>query len=170
MNESLMSDKNKLPLRPCVGIMLINQDNKVWTGKRIAVPSMKSTSLLWQMPQGGIDKGEAPFDAAMRELQEEIGCNKASLIAEYPTWLDYSFSEALSKNAFKGKYGGQTQKWFALRFEGRDEDIDISGGVQHKAEFDAWQWQDMTKLAELVVPFKRDVYEAVVQEFKSIVA
>ena len=164
----MSKEKKHLPLRPCVGLMILNHENKVWTGRRIAVPSMKSTNQLWQMPQGGIDKGEQPFEAALREMEEEIGTNKASLLAEHPTWLDYRFSAALSKNAFKGKYGGQTQKWFALRYEGQDKDIDISGGADHKAEFDAWKWQDMTALPELVVPFKRDVYEAVVQEFSAL--
>ena len=161
-------DIDERPLRPCVGIMLLNEENKVWTGRRIAVSGMKASALMWQMPQGGIDKGEAPLEAAHREMEEEIGTNKASLIAEHSQWLDYRFSGALSQNAFKGKYGGQTQKWFAMRFEGHDEDIDISGGKHHKAEFDEWKWEDMSNLPDIVIEFKRHVYVEVVQEFQKI--
>ncbi len=164
-----MTGIKAVPLRKCVGIMLFNKDYKVWTGKRIATANIRPVEKLWQMPQGGIDKGEQPIEAAVRELEEEIGTNNASLIAEHPQWLDYTFSAELSKHAFKGKYGGQTQKWFAMRFEGRDEEIDISGGTDHKPEFSHWQWQDIEKLTDMVVPFKREVYKSVVEEFRTII-
>ncbi len=150
--------------------MLFNKDYQVWTGRRLAVPNLKvSKPKLWQMPQGGIDKGEKPLEAAFRELGEEIGTSKATLLAEHPQWLDYTFSGDLSRKAFKGKYRGQSQKWFAMRFDGEDNDIDISGGDAHKPEFDQWQWQDIDMLAEMVVDFKCEVYEAVVDEFKKLI-
>ena len=159
---------NIVPLRKCVGIMLVNKANQVWTGKRIATANIKPVDKLWQMPQGGIDKGEAPLEAAIRELGEEIGTQNASLIAEHSLWLDYTFPAAFKK-VFNGKYQGQTQKWFAMRFEGQDEEIDISGGANHKAEFSQWQWQDIEKLPDLVVDFKREVYKAVVKEFRPLI-
>jgi putative (di)nucleoside polyphosphate hydrolase len=157
-----------LPYRPCVGVMVLNRKGLVWAGRRIPGhdTEMAGTDQLWQMPQGGIDKGEEPIEAAWRELYEETGIRTASLIAEAPDWIDYDLPDHLVGIAFKGKYRGQTQRWFAFRFEGEESEIAINpppGG--HEAEFDAWDWKPMAELPELIVPFKRAVYEKVVAAF-----
>lgn len=157
-----------LPYRPCVGVMVLNRDGLVWTGHRIAETDSEfaGTDKLWQMPQGGIDKGEEPYPAALRELYEETGMRSVSLLAEAPDWIHYDLPEHLVGIAFKGKYRGQTQKWFAFRFEGDESEIAINpppGG--HTPEFDAWAWKPMRDLPELIVPFKRKVYEEVIAAF-----
>lgn len=157
-----------LPYRPCVGIMVLNAKGLVWAGRRIAEPDseLADTDKLWQMPQGGIDKGEEPYPAAMRELYEETGMRSVSLLAEAPQWINYDLPEHLIGVALKGRYRGQTQKWFAFRFDGDENEIAIDpppGG--HSAEFDRWAWKPMSELPELIVPFKRPVYEEVVSAF-----
>ena len=157
-----------LPYRPNVGIMALNRQGLVWAGRRIASTDseMAGTDKLWQMPQGGIDEGEDPFEAALRELYEETGMRSVSLLAEAPDWIVYDLPPELVGRALKGKYRGQTQKWYAFRFEGDDSEIAINpppGG--HEAEFDAWAWKPMTDLPELIVPFKRKVYEQVIAAF-----
>jgi putative (di)nucleoside polyphosphate hydrolase len=142
--------------RPCVGVMLLNSDNRVFVAERIDTPG------AWQMPQGGIDKGETPLAAARRELEEETGTDRAELIAESRHWLSYDLPADLSGRLWRGKYRGQTQKWFAFRFLGTDEDIDL---VAHHPEFARWRWAEMQDLPRLIVPFKRRVYEQVVEEF-----
>ncbi len=120
----------------------------------------------WQMPQGGIDADETPMAAAIRELSEETGVTKAALLAEAPEWLSYDLPDDARKASWRGRYRGQTQKWFAFRFEGDDRDINIlspAGG--HKAEFDRWRWADLAQTPALVIPFKRSVYEDVVKIF-----
>jgi putative (di)nucleoside polyphosphate hydrolase len=172
-----MSKKNKavdpetLPYRPCVGIMVLNRAGLVWAGRRIALADseMAGTDLLWQMPQGGIDKGEEAEPAAKRELYEETGMRSVSLLEEAPGWIDYDLPPHLVGIALKGRYRGQTQKWFAFRFEGDESEIAINpppGG--HEAEFDAWGWKRMETLPELIVPFKRRVYEDVVAAFRHL--
>ena len=143
-----------LPYRPCVGIMLFNKDGKVFVGKRI-----DQTVEGWQMPQGGIDKGESPTEAARRELLEEVGTDKAEIMAEMEDWVTYDLPEHLIGVAFHGKYKGQKQKWFAMRFTGTDGDIDLTA---HEPEFSAFQWVAPDKLAELIVPFKRETYRKVI--------
>lgn len=143
--------------RPCAGAMLFNRDRQVWVGQRIDTPD------AWQMPQGGIDKGEDPADAARRELHEEIGCNDVELLAEASGWLKYDLPAALAAKAWGGKYRGQMQKWFAFRFLGGDEQIDVHG--VEKPEFDSWRWVGLDEVPSLIVDFKRPVYEAVVSEF-----
>lgn len=162
---------DKLPYRPCVGIMVLNRDGLVWVGRRIAEPDGEMTGArqLWQMPQGGIDPGEDAGVAARRELYEETGMRTVSLIAEAPDWINYDLPAHLVGIALKGKYCGQTQRWFAFRFEGEDSEIAIDpppGG--HSAEFDAWAWKPMEDLPELIVPFKRDVYLSVVEAFRHL--
>ncbi len=164
-------DPETLPYRPCVGILVLNRDGLVWAGRRIAEDDseMAGTDKLWQMPQGGIDEGEEPLPAALRELYEETGMRTVTLLAEAPHWIDYDLPPHLLGIAFKGKYRGQTQRWFAFRFEGDDSEIAINpppGG--HEAEFDDWGWKKMTELPELVVPFKRPVYDDVVAAFEHL--
>ena len=143
-----------LPYRPCVGIMLFNQDGKVFVGKRI-----DQTVEGWQMPQGGIDKGEEPRQAALRELHEEAGTDKAEIIAEMEEWVTYDLPEHLIGVAFHGKYRGQKQKWFAMRFTGGDADIDLAA---HEPEFSDFRWVTLEELPTLIVPFKRETYRAVI--------
>lgn len=164
-------DPETLPYRPCVGIMVLNPDKLVWAGHRIVIPNdeMDGSTQLWQMPQGGIDKGEDAEIAARRELYEETGMKTVSLLAEAPNWINYDLPPALVGIALKGKYRGQTQKWFAYEFTGDESEIAINpppGG--HTAEFDAWEWKPMTELPDLIVPFKRTVYEQVVAAFKHL--
>ncbi|MCA0256223.1 MAG: RNA pyrophosphohydrolase [Proteobacteria bacterium] len=157
-----------LPYRPCVGIMVLNAKGLVWAGRRISEGNSEydGSPQLWQMPQGGIDPGEDPETASLRELYEETGMKSVSLLAEASRWINYDLPEKLIGVGLKGKYRGQTQRWFAYRFEGDESEIAINpppGG--HTAEFDAWEWKPMTDLPELIVPFKRKVYEEVVAEF-----
>jgi putative (di)nucleoside polyphosphate hydrolase len=157
-----------LPYRPCVGIMVLNNDHRVWAGHRIPEPKgeLEDHNHLWQMPQGGIDPGEAPLTAAKRELYEETGIRSVSFLAEAPHWISYDLPAHLIGVALKGKYRGQSQKWFAFRFEGDATEIQINpppGG--HTAEFDAWDWKVMNDLPNLIVPFKRGVYQQVISAF-----
>ncbi|NVP54010.1 RNA pyrophosphohydrolase [Mycoplana rhizolycopersici] len=157
-----------LPYRPCVGIMVLNRQGLVWAGRRIAIGNSEydGSPQLWQMPQGGIDKNEDPLKAAHRELYEETGMRSVSLIADAGRWINYDLPQHLMGIGLKGKYRGQTQRWFAFRFEGDENEIAINpppGG--HEAEFDAWEWKEMRQLPELIVPFKRKVYEEVVAAF-----
>jgi putative (di)nucleoside polyphosphate hydrolase len=152
-----MLEFNKRPYRLCAGICLVNQENKVFVGQRI-----DSASDAWQMPQGGIDKGELPFDAAQRELLEEIGTNKATLIAELSQPLDYDLPHDLADKIWQGKFRGQKQYWFLMRFTGHDSDISLD--TQHP-EFSAYQWIDMHLLPSLAIDFKKTVYETIVAEF-----
>ncbi len=149
----------KLPYRPCVGVMLANARNEVFVGQRI-----DSDTAAWQMPQGGVDEGEAPRDAALRELWEETGV-KAHLVtveAESNGWLPYDLPHDLVPNIWKGRYRGQEQKWFLLRFAGQDADVNIA--TEHP-EFSEWRWLVAGELVENIVPFKRAVYERVLEEF-----
>lgn len=142
--------------------MLLNAENKVFVGKRI-----DTTSEAWQMPQGGIDEGEEPLPAAMREMVEEIGTNKAELIAEGKGWYYYDLPEDLIPKLWGGQFRGQQQKWFCLRFTGSDNDINIQTG---HPEFCKWQWVKMQALPDIIVPFKRKLYQALVEEFKQYIA
>jgi putative (di)nucleoside polyphosphate hydrolase len=149
-----------LPYRPCVGVMLINRDGFVFVGRRI-----DQTVEGWQMPQGGIDDGETPVEAALRELEEEIGTNKAEPLREMKEWLAYDLPQHLLGVALHGKYRGQRQKWIAMRFEGTDADINIK---TKDPEFAQWKWLAMEALPRLIVPFKRDTYEKVIAEFQDL--
>ncbi|HYA71856.1 MAG TPA: RNA pyrophosphohydrolase [Roseiarcus sp.] len=155
-----------LPYRRSAGVMLVNRDGAAFIGRRRKSREGLVAGHEWQMPQGGIDDGEAPYDAARRELYEETNVSSASLIAEAPQWLCYDLPENAG-NRWRGRYRGQTQKWFLMRFQGEDSEIDIAhpGGGGHTPEFDAWRWERLEALPDLVVPFKRRVYEAVVTAF-----
>ncbi len=166
-----MNDPSALPYRPCVGVMVLNNQGLVWAGRRIAPTDseMAGATRLWQMPQGGIDKGEDPYKAAVRELYEETGMRSVSLLAEAPEWISYDLPAHLVGIALKGKYRGQTQRWFAFRFEGDENEIAINpppGG--HAPEFDSWAWKPMDDLPGLIVPFKRNVYDQVVAMFRHL--
>ncbi len=154
--------RETLPYRPCVGVMLLNDDGLVFVGNRV-----DQTMEAWQMPQGGIDKGETPRQAVMRELKEETGTDKAEIIREHDKWLNYELPDELIGVVWKGKYRGQTQKWFALRFLGDKEDIDLSGHG-HDQEFSNWKWARMEDLPKLVVPFKRTLYKKIVKAFADL--
>lgn len=149
---------DRLHYRLCAGAMLLNRTGQVWVGQRIDTPN------AWQMPQGGIETGEGPAAAALRELHEEISSDNVEQLAEAEGWLKYDLPPALAAKAWGGKYRGQMQKWFAFRFLGNDDEIDIQG--VEKPEFEAWRWIDIDDVAGLIVDFKRPVYEAVVAEFR----
>jgi len=151
-------DPQALPYRPCVGMMLFNRDGLVFVGRRI-----DQTAEAWQMPQGGIDEGEDPRATALRELAEEIGTDKAEIVAECRDWIDYDLPPDLVGKVWHGRYRGQRQKWYALRFLGRNRDINLQ--TAHP-EFDAWRWAPIDQIPRLIVPFKRKLYERVVAEFR----
>lgn len=164
-------DPETLPYRPCVGIALFNAAGRVWTGCRSDVEAEgEGEGNWWQMPQGGLDEEEDPLKAAFRELYEETSIRSASLIREAPGWFSYDLPADLVGKSWKGRYRGQTQKWFALRFDGDETEIDVlhPGGGKHKAEFVRWRWERLDRLPELIVPFKRGVYEQVVDAFADI--
>jgi putative (di)nucleoside polyphosphate hydrolase len=139
--------------------MLLNWQGGVFVGRRIDMPKMPA----WQMPQGGIDSGETPPQAALRELREEIGTDKAEILAESRGWLKYDLPAELAGNVWSGRYRGQKLKWFAMRFTGSGSDIELA--TEHP-EFDRWQWVAPHRLPELIVPFKRQLYLDVLAEFR----
>jgi putative (di)nucleoside polyphosphate hydrolase len=155
-----MSLPDDAAYRPGVGIMLLNRDNEVFVARRIDL-----AAEAWQMPQGGIDPGEGPREAALRELKEEIGTDKAEILAESRGWLRYELPPALAGKVWGGRWRGQRQKWFAMRFTGRDADIDLA--TAHP-EFNAWKWAPPRTLPELIIPFKRQLYVDVLAEFAAI--
>ena len=150
-----------LPYRRGVGIMLLNRQGKVFVAQRIDMPSP-----AWQMPQGGIDKKEGPEEAAWRELKEETGTDKAEIIGESRGWYDYDLPADLAPKIWRGRFRGQTQKWYVFRFLGCDDDIDIA---TEKPEFSRWKWAEMAELPSLIVPFKRTLYHRLVKEFAHFV-
>jgi putative (di)nucleoside polyphosphate hydrolase len=160
-----------LPYRPCVGIALFNKAGRVWIGMRSeAEAEGEGKGHWWQMPQGGLDTGEDPYEAALRELYEETSVESVSFIREAPGWFTYDLPPELVAVSWKGRYRGQKQKWFALRFEGKESEIDVlhPGGGRHSAEFTRWRWEKLDRLPDLIVPFKRGVYAEVVHAFADI--
>ena len=154
-------DKSKLPYRPCVGIMLLNELGQVFVATRT------DNRNSWQMPQGGIDEGETPEVAALRELQEEIGTNNAVVLARTRGTLKYDLPDHMIGKVWKGRYRGQEQVWVVARYQGQDGDIDLD---TEEPEFDNWKWVDAAELPTMIVPFKRPVYEAVLAEFAPVIA
>jgi putative (di)nucleoside polyphosphate hydrolase len=157
-----------LPLRPCVGVVLFNAEGLVWVGRhqpRWARLRDDFGDTFWQLPQGGIEPREPSREAAFRELWEETGVRNASLIGEIPGWLTYELPRELLGVALKGKFAGHRLRWYAMRFDGIDSEIDISGRGGNRPEFDAWQWVPLADVPRLAVDFRRSVYQEVVQEF-----
>ncbi len=150
-----------LPYRPCVGVVLANAEGLIFIGERVDTPG------AWQMPQGGIDKGETPEQAALRELEEETGvaADKATVEALTPDWITYDLPDHLIGKVWKGRYRGQKQKWALIRFQGEDADIDITRDHQ---EFAQWRWATADQVVSDIVPFKRDVYEQVIAAFRGM--
>ena len=156
-----------LPYRPCVGMVVFNRKGRVFIGRRIDGPEHVDDTHAWQLPQGGIDRGEDPWPAALRELYEETNIRSVEKLGEIEEELCYDIPRELVGQAWNGKYRGQCQKWYALRFTGKDIEIDIAhpaGG--HDPEFAQWRWERLPKIVDLIVPFKRPVYEQVVKKFK----
>ena len=153
--------------RPCVGAMLLNRDGRVWVGRRFDKQNDEGKGHWWQMPQGGIDKNEDPRIAVLRELAEETAIISAEVIAEAPRWFNYDLPAHLIGKSWKGRYRGQTQKWFALRFTGDDSEINLKP-PGHTQEFDQWRWAGMDELMDLIVPFKREVYAQVIAAFRHL--
>lgn len=154
----------KLPYRPCVGVVLLNANGLVFAGQRI-----DNASSAWQMPQGGIDPGEEPVEAALRELTEETGipASLVTVVAESNEWLPYELPVDLIPKLWKGRFRGQKQRWFVMRFNGTDNDVNIK--TEHQ-EFSEWRWLAASTILDEIVPFKRDVYSAVFAEFSDILS
>ena len=156
-----MGDKINLPLRLGVGIILLNNENKVFVGKRIDNPKN-----FWQMPQGGINNNESFFQAAKRELEEETGITKIKLIKELDQWLTYDLPKNLLGKIWQGKYRGQKQKWFIMKFEGKDQEIDVN---TNSPEFLDWKWITPAELPKIVVNFKVDIYKKLLNELNKLI-
>ena len=155
-----------LPYRPCVGMMVLNKDKQVFIGRRLGGPEHTDDDHVWQMPQGGVDEGEDLYRAALRELLEETSIRSVTRIGEIDEWLSYDIPANIAGKAWKGKYRGQKQKWYAFHFTGNEKEINILHPVGgHKPEFVEWRWEPMRNLPGLIIPFKRPVYERVVREF-----
>lgn len=155
----MKSDPKELPYRPCVGLMILNREGLIFAGRRV-----DNLAEAWQMPQGGIDPGEAPEEAALRELREETGLlpQHVEILGESSVWIPYDLPHHLVGKLWRGRYRGQTQKWFVLRLIAGDEAIDIE---TEEPEFSEWRWMNGPDLMQAIVPFKQDVYQKVLAEF-----
>lgn len=159
-------DIESLPYRPCVGLMLLNREGKIFAGQRLDGP--EGVQAAWQMPQGGIDPGETPVEAALRELGEETGVpsSEAEVLRESSEWHAYDLPRHLVRKLWNGAYRGQKQRWFALRFTGPESSINIE---TEEPEFRAWSWMAHDELIQKIVPFKRDTYSMVFEEFSDLI-
>jgi len=158
-----MTDHADLPYRPNVGAVLLDRGGQVFVARRANFPKAEGPAGGWQLPQGGIDPDEDPRDAVLRELAEEIGTGRAEIIGEHPDWLTYDLPPHLVGVALGGRYRGQRQRWFALRFTGTDSDIRLDADPH--PEFDTWRWAALHELPTLAVPFKRPIYEILTASF-----
>jgi putative (di)nucleoside polyphosphate hydrolase len=164
-----MIELEMLPYRPCVGVMLIKPEGGVFVGRRAdRTDAPEGAGRWWQMPQGGLDEGEDPEEAARRELLEETGVRSVRFLARTRDWLAYDLPAELVGVAWEGRYRGQKQLWFAARFEGEESEIDIGPREGHEQEFDAWRWASVQELPSLIVPFKRKVYLSVIEELGAL--
>ena len=173
MTQRKLPDRDAMPYRDCVGTAVFNPEGKVFIGRRkpeYDPESSQERGAPWQMPQGGMDKDEVPLDTAYRELFEVTSIKSVDLVAEAPRWIYYDLPDDALGIALKGKYRGQRQRWFAFRFTGSDAEIDVRnpGGGKHPAEFAAWRWEELERLPDLIVPFKRTAYLEVVEAFRDI--
>ena len=153
---------DKRPYRPCVGLMVFNEEGKVFTGKRID----NSNNDAWQLPQGGIDNGETPIEAGFRELEEETSMISVNFIAEYPEWINYDVPLYLANNLWEGKFRGQTQKWLLFHFKGNDSEINVN---TNNPEFKNWSWMDPEELSSKAIYFKKKVYCSINQVFLPLI-
>ncbi|MCX7379653.1 MAG: RNA pyrophosphohydrolase [Alphaproteobacteria bacterium] len=158
-----MIDPTTLPYRPNVGAVLFDRRGMVFVARRADFPNAEGPAGGWQLPQGGIDANEDPRGAVLRELAEEIGTDRAEIIGEQPEWFTYDLPPELLGVALGGQFRGQRQRWYALRFTGRDADIRLDADPD--PEFDAWQWTTLDSLPALAVPFKRAIYEVLARDF-----
>jgi putative (di)nucleoside polyphosphate hydrolase len=166
-----MTTSQTLPYRPCVGVMLLNAEGRVFIGRRADAPQdPEGPGQWWQMPQGGIDGDEDPWPAALRELYEETSVRSVEKLDETHDWLTYDFPPHVLAKFKRNPFCGQKQKWFATRFTGDESEINVlhPGGGAHKSEFSEWRWERMDRLVDLIVPFKRPVYETVVERFRHL--
>jgi len=159
----MRDDFAHLPYRPNVGAALFNRDGMVLVARRADFPNAEGAAGIWQLPQGGIDAGEDPRTAVLRELREEVGTDKAEIIAEHPDWLSYDLPPHLLGRALGGRFRGQRQRWFALRFTGLDSDIKLD--LDPHPEFDAWKWLKLAELPLQEVGFKQDIYAILAVSF-----
>ena len=155
------SEQEALPYRQCAGIVLFNYTGMVLVGKRI-----DQITEAWQMPQGGIDENEEPLEAALRELEEEINTANVEILAESKNWYKYDLPSNLRKKLWKGKYRGQNQKWFAMKYLGEDNQIQPQS--VEKPEFSDWKWIDIEDLPRVAISFKQDIYHSISIEFYEI--
>jgi putative (di)nucleoside polyphosphate hydrolase len=162
-----MPSYDSLPYRPCAGIVVFNRARLVFVGHRKSGPEHVDATHVWQLPQGGIDDDEDPYRAALRELYEETNIKSVEKLGEIDDWMTYDIPRDIVGKAWRGKYRGQKQKWYALQFTGDDSEIDVlhPGGGKHKPEFIDWRWVELKSLPDLVVPFKRHTYEQVAEAF-----
>jgi putative (di)nucleoside polyphosphate hydrolase len=173
MTRTRRLDRQAMPYRDCVGVAVFNAEGKVFIGRRKPAEDLEDSSEFdapWQMPQGGIDKGEDPAATALRELFEETSIRSVVPLAEVPEWIYYDLPDDALGIALKGKYRGQRQRWFAMQFVGDDSEIDVlePGDGSMPAEFDRWRWESLEALPDLIVPFKREAYLRIVTAFSGI--